>query len=354
MTAVGKAAADPVTLSRRCTRRRRLVEQVDRWAEVLGLSRAARRLAGWRLAPVLCYHRVSGETRPLCTPPDLFAAHLAHLAKHWRPLPLEELAGHLAAGREPPRGSVAVTFDDGYRDALTAAAPLLARYGIPATFFVTVSFADRGGLPWWERVADQLTRAGDSWRVTLDGRELLFPATGRPALEFAFRAVTRRLAHLPPAVREDALDRMDGGLAADDRERLAGLMMDWPEIRRLRAQGFSIGCHGLTHEPLKPDDPESLTRDLAEARDRLAREGAGERFPLAFPYAAGPPPPSPARRLLRELGFTCACTHASPATRGADPFALGRLGVEAESMAHFAAKLSGFNLLLKGWRASPP
>ena len=57
------------------------------------------------------------------------------LARDYSPISLEDLVRAAASGRIPER-AVAVTLDDGYLDALTAASPILSALGIPATFFV--------------------------------------------------------------------------------------------------------------------------------------------------------------------------------------------------------------------------
>jgi peptidoglycan/xylan/chitin deacetylase (PgdA/CDA1 family) len=51
-------------------------------------------------------------------------------------VPLRRLAEELALGGDG-KPLAAVTFDDGYRDVLTAGAPVLRRFGCPATLFVT-------------------------------------------------------------------------------------------------------------------------------------------------------------------------------------------------------------------------
>jgi len=53
--------------------------------------------------------------------------------------------------RESVGGALAITFDDGYLDNFEVAAPILKRYGLPATFFVTTRFIDSGAVPWWDR-----------------------------------------------------------------------------------------------------------------------------------------------------------------------------------------------------------
>jgi peptidoglycan/xylan/chitin deacetylase (PgdA/CDA1 family) len=87
---------------------------------------------------ILVYHSIGSV--PRSSPgwngfitPERFAAQMAFLAEHRRPVTLDELLAHPAGGG-PPR--VAITFDDGYRSALEHAVPVLRAHGLPATFFV--------------------------------------------------------------------------------------------------------------------------------------------------------------------------------------------------------------------------
>lgn len=110
------------------------------------------RAVGARLRPravVLLYHRV-GE--PAVDPfgqavsPATFASHLEMLRNRYTVLPLPDLLARF------PDGAVAVTFDDGYADNLTAAWPVAARLGVPLTVFVTVQpVLDEKPFDWDER-----------------------------------------------------------------------------------------------------------------------------------------------------------------------------------------------------------
>ena len=105
--------------------------------------------AGWvgvrwvpaRSAVVLMYHRVadiSFDPWRLAVSPAYFAEQMEVLHEHFDPVPLAELS---TDPRSAPRSrSVAVTFDDGYRDGLDDGTPVLERYGIPATVFVTSGY----------------------------------------------------------------------------------------------------------------------------------------------------------------------------------------------------------------------
>ena len=73
----------------------------------------------------------------------------------------------LQQGRLPPR-ALAITFDDGYADNRTVAAPLLERHGLPCTFFVATGFLD-GGRMWNDTLIETVRRAPGQ---TLDLRDL--------------------------------------------------------------------------------------------------------------------------------------------------------------------------------------
>src|SRR5262249_50399979 len=100
---------------------------------------------------VLAYHRVTPDAElPQSAYPAMhvstttFAKQLQALALLYRIVPMAE-AQAILAGKQPLRRHVAVvTFDDGYHDNFQHALPILAAVGVPATFFVSVGFVDRG------------------------------------------------------------------------------------------------------------------------------------------------------------------------------------------------------------------
>ena len=99
--------------------------------------------------PVYYYHRV-GPFRPgaplkMNVSPDAFREHMSVLARRAHPVPLDQLI----AGA-PPRGAVAVTFDDGYKDLIEFALPVLREFKIPAAFFVVSGGI--GGTDSWVRI----------------------------------------------------------------------------------------------------------------------------------------------------------------------------------------------------------
>ncbi|MEU6084483.1 polysaccharide deacetylase family protein [Streptomyces sp. NPDC047108] len=95
-----------------------------------------------RTLPVFCYHSVSDDPpawiAPYTVTPRDFARQLRLIRAGGRTvIPLRQLVSALRGGPPVPERAAVITFDDGYADFATAAAPLLARHDAPASVFVT-------------------------------------------------------------------------------------------------------------------------------------------------------------------------------------------------------------------------
>ena len=103
---------------------------------------------------ILVYHRVAdlqSDPQLLCVKPKHFEEHLEVLRKRCRPTALQRIGPALFEQKRLCRGAI-VTFDDGYADNLINAKPLLERYGVPATVFVTSGYVGQKREFWWDEL----------------------------------------------------------------------------------------------------------------------------------------------------------------------------------------------------------
>ncbi|HEV3229303.1 MAG TPA: polysaccharide deacetylase family protein [Solirubrobacteraceae bacterium] len=155
---------------------------------------------------------VGSDGGAMITPPAQFEAHIELLRERgYRFVTAGELAGHWRRSA-PPAGLAVLTFDDGWRDGLTTVAPVLARLGVRATFFVCpAAFGNRkpelgpSGVVMTEAEARSLHGAGmelashslshPDLRELSDGdlrheltasREAVEALTGEPCLTLAY------------------------------------------------------------------------------------------------------------------------------------------------------------------------
>ena len=88
--------------------------------------------------PILTFHSLEERRAATSFPPHLFQRSMARLHQAgYRTASLGEVAECLRTGRPFPDRVVAITFDDGYQTVYTQALPVLQRYGLSATVFLT-------------------------------------------------------------------------------------------------------------------------------------------------------------------------------------------------------------------------
>ncbi|MCI0547888.1 MAG: polysaccharide deacetylase family protein [Candidatus Rokubacteria bacterium] len=342
--------------SRRGTAVRRAASGLYRTGATAALARAAghlslgrpRHLAGGRppAFAILTYHRVNDEQDPFlpALPTAVFEAQIGYVARAYCVLTVEELVERARRG-ELPRNAVAVTFDDGYRDNLTHAAPILARHRVPATIFLATGFIGSGEVPWFDRVALALKGArAAAWTGPAGERILLDRPEARVA---AVPRVTEALKRLPEDERRRMVARLLEELGPGEDGARKNRMLDWDDVRALQGLGFTVGAHTVSH-PILSRVP------LAQAREEIAGsramiEAATGRAPGAFAYPNGGADDYTAAvvDLVRQAGFTCAVTTRFGLNTGATPpLELRRGGPWERHLPTFALKLAWYRLSL--------
>jgi len=239
---------------------------------------------------VLLYHRVGGtgpDPHRINLSLDAFERQMAWLASDCTVLPLGELVER-ADRRTLPNRAVAITFDDGYADTLTNAAPILSQYGLPATCFVATEDLDASHVFWWDRLAMLLLGPGsrpDTLALELpDGPHRLATATSGERL-FAHGLVYHAIVAVSVAAREGVLAQVAAwapGVACDKDCR----RMSADELRALASHGIGIGAHTVHHPKLPTQDHATQVREMADSRVELERIAGVPVTHMAYPFGA--------------------------------------------------------------------
>jgi len=255
-----------------------------------------------------------------------FEAHVKLIAERYRPVTLDQVYQFLADGASVPERAVAFTFDDGFRDNYSVAAPILERYGIRAAFYLTTGPVATGSLPWFCRLrhAFNLTEKA-AWvdSFTNSRWDLSDEATRRTA----FRETAKRCAQCVGERQEQFVLQVERSLDAPPL-RQARLMMNWDECRALRRAGHIIGSHAVTHPNLAYVSRDDALRELTESK-RVLEEQLGESV-VHFSYPSPTLQPHWTARTLaltKAAGYKTAVTCTVGLTTSArDPLSLPRLG----------------------------
>jgi peptidoglycan/xylan/chitin deacetylase (PgdA/CDA1 family) len=311
------------------------------FARVAGV---ARRYAAF---PILSYHRVNDDADPFfdSLPTEVFAQQMEHVGRHYRVFTVDELADRMQRG-EVPANALAITFDDGYHDNLTHAAPILARYGLPATVFLASGFIGSAEAPWYDRLA-QAFKGSRREAITAPWGAVFELDT----LEGRVAGLARALRHLKgvaDGVRLDILDTLFARLGATESIGRKDAMLTWDDVRALVGFGFSIGAHTVSHPVLSRMPSEQAWREIAGSK--AAIESACGDAPRAFAYPNGGADDYTQEtvKLVRRAGFRCAVTtRFGLNTPAISPWELRRGGPWEHHLPTFALKLAWY-------RISPP
>ncbi len=281
-----------------------------------GLYRAMRPLVGG-VGAILTLHHVRPHrpdafqpNRLLEITPEFFGRLLRRLKRLRADLiSLDEMHRRMIAG-EFRRRFVCVTFDDGYRDVIEHAWPLLKKHEVPFALYIPTSFPDRIGELWWVALETVIAR-NDRIGLVINGKDQFFDCATVAQKRELYDEV---YGYLRSMKDEAELRRVVRDLCAryliDPLSFSRDLCMSWQEIAELAADPLcTIGAHTVNHLMLRKVADDAAVRAEMEM-SRAVLEAALGRPPQHLAYPVGDPTSAGPRefRIAAELGFKTAVT----------------------------------------------
>jgi len=302
---------------------------------------AIRRFAGSKFG-ILCYHRVGVEGVPLFSrlDPRVFEAQMKYVRTHYRVVPLGQLCREIANG-DTVRPTLAITFDDGYRDLYTHAFPVLRKHEIPATIYLIGRCMETGESPWYDRIFVALDHAPESTvELELDEPRQL-ALTSVAARRKAAWEIVCFLRTVSDERRRNWCLAFEAQMKPP-QEKLEGRMLDWNQVRLMQAGGTSFGAHTMTHPCVAQVETAKLEQELSASR-RLLEAGLGtpaEDF--AYPFGKISDCLATGDGYLAQCGYRSAVTTVEGiSTAGADLMRLNRMQIgDDRSLSLFAFNLA--------------
>lgn len=284
----------------------------------------------------LTYHRVGDLASSVLdrdvggATAEAFAAQIALAKRHFDIIEPADIADVLRARRGR---HLLITFDDGYRDNYAVAFPILRSYNVPATFFVSTDFLDRGPPAWWDEITWMVR---SSRRPGISGgtwfhEPLRFDEPDRQQAIRVLLAVYRSLAPQQWTLFLDFLAE-ETGSGRCPRGAETCPWMDWDMLRRMDAAGMTIGGHTMGHVILSAIGGDDQHREIAGCAQRLESELGTPMKYFSYPDGQTSGFNAQTRACLAaqgvEYAFSChgrACDFAEW-----DPYNIPRVSVERD------------------------
>ena len=242
----------------------------------------------------LCYHSVHPNRPHLCTRPETFERHMQWLKEHCH---VTSLADLVTGPRPNPGGkpAVAITFDDGYEDNHSYALPILAKYGVRATFFVTAGFLERDP------------------------------------------AVFARFQHLLGCGAEEIVP------------------LDWAQVRELLACGMDVGSHTYSHPNLIRLSPSRVEDELRRSKDIIGSRLGSPVGLFAYPFGKPRVHFTSVTTDLVRTTYRAAAAVTFRGVRSSDSmFTIPRFFTDGDTIGKLEAKIRGDYDLVGWWQEHAP
>lgn len=287
---------------------------------------------------ILCYHRVLpqaliteyGPNTGLIMPEAQFEQQMRHLASCCTPMPLDQLLDTPAhTGKRP----VVVTFDDGTADNLTYALPILEKYQIPATVYVTTGFVLQELRPWWQLLWAALASTD---RYTLACEQLHWATASHASKIECFKHIhTLMLSGTGERYQRinAELHRTVHPLAPQDR------YLTPSEVGQLAQHPLiTIGLHTHTHTPTRVLSGLEFEHEMTTSAAYLHAWTARPSHHFAYPYGTQAVICNRAGYQTSTHTLRSACTTVLGFAKPDDRYALSRVSIPASMrMPHFKA-----------------
>ncbi len=295
-------------------------------------------------AKILMYHRFSEKPSFRKISLQTFESQLRLIKKHFEIISLGEFVCSLKRGISPGSNTVVLTFDDGYQDFYYYAFPLLQKYSLPATLFVTTDF--------------------------IDGKMWMWP----DVLEYAFLHTHKRTIHLPlgnityrfmldsyisrinawNTIADHCLkvSNLDKFVIIDTVTRICGVQipqypvsdyqaLNWDQLRYMSHHDIEIGSHTVTHPILsKMEKAENLSYEINASKKRISDCLDVDVNSFAYPNGNLGDYNMLAKQAIKKAGYECAVVSypAAPGPNTDSLFELGRSSV-GEDIVCFKKKI---------------
>ncbi|MEL6947072.1 MAG: polysaccharide deacetylase family protein [Pseudomonadota bacterium] len=282
---------------------------------ITGLERIYQQLDP-SLGVVLTFHRVQPGANDIRIPnahlsiePDFLAGVIQLLRRRgFEIVSLDELK----RGIENPiaeRRMAALTFDDGFKDNLQHALPILEAEAAPATVFSAPGLIEGTAALWWEGLG-ALVMQQDYFTFTGEKGPVAFDCTTPSRKEECFQSLVEYLVfRVPEEQMQTRVAELCWLYKIDVDEITREAIMTWDELRQMAASPYiTIGAHTMNHVHLARLPEETAREEIQQSALVLEAELGRRPRHLAYPYGY---PHAAAKRefdLAKDLRFDVAVT----------------------------------------------
>jgi peptidoglycan/xylan/chitin deacetylase (PgdA/CDA1 family) len=300
---------------------------------------------------VLMYHGVTDKEINCWTqlPLEKFKRQMKFIGQYYHPISLEIGVDILKIKKAEIKYPMIVTFDDGFKNNRTIAYPILKKYQIPATIFLTTSFVDKtgpyGGLLWTDYILMLLRNSKTPEFELADIGLGKIDLSSMEKRHLAKERICGKLKKIGSDEKNAAIkaisEKLDWGISEHDYAIFEGL--NWDDINTLAKEGLiDFGAHTINHEILSRLEKDKAILEIKGSKDAIEKRIGKKVATFAYPNGTRADFTHETKAIAQEY-FDCALTTIEGLNQtGCNLYEIKRINIGKDlSMIEFKLAVSG-------------
>ena len=240
---------------------------------------------------ILMYHNFykvgNDEHSNVCINIKEFEKQIIYLKKFYNIISLEKLVNHIGMGEDIPNNAVVLTFDDGYMNNYLLAYPILEKYNIHATIFLTTSYIDKEDWLWVNKLEYIISETkSNNIKINIQKcHEIQFNLNKNENKKSAYESLKNVLKLLPHNILLDVIDIIKEKLyvKVNYNKTPNYKMLTKETINRMKKKYITFGSHTNDHKILTNLSKLEYRKEIISSKKRLEKIVKDKIIYFAYP-----------------------------------------------------------------------
>ena len=233
---------------------------------------------------VLMYHRIIDSNYnfwKLNVSPESFERHIKYISENYKVLKLDEDWSDIVKADQK---YIVITFDDGYVDNYRFALPILEKYHVPATFFVSTDLIDTKEMYWWDELEKIFII--DKYIGEFEFEGILYSITDSNDSINVCLTIRNRIKNMAPIKRKESMEKLRLALRCGQPVTSELRCVNTAELARMAKSPYiTIGGHTKSHLSMGNIHSKELLCSEMEESLGILEEKTGKKIDVfAYPF----------------------------------------------------------------------
>lgn|GEM_PF-1328895 len=279
---------------------------------------------------ILMFHKIDDkcDQLPLTICPAIFDRIISELVSRYEIVPLESLIAEDGSLIVDDEVKFAITFDDGYRDNYENGFPILKKYKVPATIYLSYGHMEGQLYFWYEKLTSGVR---NSQQQNIDLKDLgseEFSLETQEDRDLAIYKLNFWLKNFTDQERMEKMDTILDRLEVDAKELSVSSMLSWEMVSEMADNNINFGSHTISHPILSRENKQSIEIEVVESKQLLKEKTGYSIDGFAYPNGTIDDYNDTVLEFVRTT-YQHACTTTPGINyKGQDPLQLKRINID--------------------------